>query len=114
PAGRVCAIYLSVLRRNSSMRVNTTSCRAIKCSASRRRKKLPDTESLTTKDLPSGVCCSRTVKSVRSLGAEEVMTPREAQGSVGEGRRNHFRQPSLAALREPACVQGYVVEWWLR
>src|SRR5439155_14452673 len=112
PAGRVVANCRSVLRRTTSMGVSPSSCRPMKCSASRRRKKLPDTESLTTKDLPSGVCCSRTVKSVRSLGAEEVMTPREAQGSVGEGRRKHFRQPSLAPLREPPEVQVNVVEWW--
>src|SRR5947207_8926296 len=95
PAGRVVANCRSVLCRTTSMGVSPSSCCATKCSASRRRKKLPDRGSLTTKDLPSGVCCSRTVKSVRSLGAEEVMTPREAQGSVREGRRKHFGSPPL-------------------
>src|SRR6266496_2668496 len=45
----------------------------MKCSASRKRKKLPETGSLTTKTVPPAVSCRQMVKSLRSLGAEEIM-----------------------------------------
>ena len=72
-AGSVAPNFSSVFFRTASSGVSPSNCSAMNCSASRKRKNSPETGSLRMKNLSPFVSWRRTVKSLRSLGAEVII-----------------------------------------